>query len=211
MKIDGVILDVDGTLWDSTGVVAGAWTQAARDENLGLVVTREMTRAQFGKTMKIIARNLFGELPEERRDRLLESCCRYEQEALEKDTADLLYPGVHETLAALAKEYRLFIVSNCQAGYIELFLEKNGLAPLVTDFECYGNNGNEKGPNIRLVAERNGLSSPVYVGDTEGDREASDAAGVPFVWASYGFGEAKEYAAKIGAFSGLPGVLKTFG
>ena len=29
-RIDSLILDVDGTLWDSTGLVAKAWTQAVR-------------------------------------------------------------------------------------------------------------------------------------------------------------------------------------
>ena len=30
MKTDGIILDVDGTLWDSTPIVAGAWTRAVQ-------------------------------------------------------------------------------------------------------------------------------------------------------------------------------------
>ena len=28
MYTDGIIFDVDGTLWDSTAIVAEAWTQA---------------------------------------------------------------------------------------------------------------------------------------------------------------------------------------
>ena len=31
MKTDGIILDVDGTLWDSTPIVAGAWTRAVQE------------------------------------------------------------------------------------------------------------------------------------------------------------------------------------
>ncbi len=208
MKVDGVILDVDGTLWDSTEIVAKAWTQAAREEKLdGIVVTPRMAKEQFGKTMKTIARNLFGGLSEEERARLMERCSRREQQALRETTACLLYPGVRETMETLSASRRLFIVSNCQKGYIELLLAKNHLEPFVTDFECYGNNGNEKGPNIRLVVERNGLSSPVYVGDTAGDRESSAAAGVPFIYAAYGFGQVTDYAAKIESFPELPGVL----
>jgi hypothetical protein len=34
----------------------------------------------------------------------------------------LLYPGVREGLAQLKEKYPLFIVSNCQSGYIETFI-----------------------------------------------------------------------------------------
>ena len=92
----------------------------------------------------------------------------------------------------------LFIVSNCQSGYIELFLEKTGLADCITDSECAGRTGLSKGPNIRLVADRNHLQNPVYVGDIDGDRQASEEAGVKFCHASYGFGkvERKDYVMK---------------
>jgi len=33
----------------------------------------------------------------------------------------------------------------------------------------------------------------VYVGDTLGDAEAAKKAGLPFIWARYGFGDVKEY------------------
>ena len=31
MQFDALILDVDGTLWNSTGIVAKAWTKAVRE------------------------------------------------------------------------------------------------------------------------------------------------------------------------------------
>ena len=46
---------------------------------------------------------------------------------------------------------------------IELFLKKTGLAPYVTDTECFGDTGMKKAENIRLVVARNGLQQPVYV------------------------------------------------
>ena len=36
--------------------------------------------------------------------------------------------------------------------------------------------------------ERNRITSAAYVGDTQGDLEAARLAGIPFVWAAYGFG-----------------------
>ena len=38
--------------------------------------------------------------------------------------------------------------------------------------------------------ERNDIKSAVYVGDTEGDEKASRYAGIPFIYAAYGFGKA---------------------
>ncbi len=49
-----------------------------------------------------------------------------------------------------------------------------------------------KADNIRLIMERNHLEQVVYVGDTQMDADACKAAGVPIVFASYGFGTVKE-------------------
>ena len=42
--------------------------------------------------------------------------------------------------------------------------------------------------NILQVIRDYQLNAPVYVGDTDGDFHAAKTAGIPFVFASYGFG-----------------------
>jgi histidinol phosphatase-like enzyme len=42
--------------------------------------------------------------------------------------------------------------------------------------------------------------SSIYVGDTAGDQKAAKAAGIPFVYARYGFGEVEEYDFAIDSF-----------
>lgn len=203
-KFDSVILDVDGTLWDSTSIVAGAWNRAARE--CGLVdctIMPDTLRGLFGRTMAVIAENLFPDEALQKREEIMERCCRYEQEALEQDECRICYPGVIETVRELSEILPVFIVSNCQSGYIELFLEKTGLGPFVTDIECYGNNKKSKGENIRLLAERNHLQRPVYVGDTQGDCDASAEAGVPFIFAEYGFGQADRRDGSVKEFGEL--------
>ena len=65
-----------------------------------------------------------------------------------------------------------------------------------------------KDENIRLIIERNNLKSPVYVGDTQGDFDACKKAGVPFIWAAYGFGkDVVADAGKIDEFSELEKLL----
>ena len=51
--------------------------------------------------------------------------------------------------------------------------------------------------------ERNGVTKAVYVGDTQGDMEASEQAGLPFVWAAYGFGKPAHWDKRIDHFTDL--------
>lgn len=207
-KIDGIILDVDGTLWDSTGIVAGAWTRAVRDcGHPGVTVTAEQLKGLFGLTMDVIAQRLLPQLTVQEQKQVMDLCCVYEHQALMEDECRICYPGVISTVKELSEFVPLFIVSNCQSGYIELFLQKTGLGPYVSDIECFGNTGNGKAENIRLVTERNHLLRPVYVGDTQGDCDASGAAGVPFVYAAYGFGRPDHRDYEIREFSELRGLL----
>lgn len=200
-----MIFDVDGTLWDTTHVVAKAWNQAIKDCNIPHheVITPDRLKQEFGKTMTAIAASVFCDLPLAQQLSSMETCVRYEGIFIPKHEESLLYEGVKETIQELSKSHQLFIVSNCQGGYIELFMRKNGLEPYITDFESFGNTGRPKGENIRLIIERNGLDHTFYVGDTQGDYEACQQAEVPFVFASYGFGQPKGYAARIERFSDL--------
>lgn len=199
MKTDGIILDIDGTLWNSTPIVAEAWNEIIekRDDIPFRFTAKQLTQL-FGRPLPVIADMVFPFLEEKERYDLINECCEREHELLRASTQNILYPSVAETMKALCKKIPLFIVSNCQSGYIELFLEKTGLADCITDSECAGRTGLPKGPNIRLVADRNHLQNPVYVGDIDGDRQASEEAGVKFCHASYGFGEVekKDYAIK---------------
>ena len=201
MKFDSLILDVDGTIWNTTPIVAEAWNNAI-DQNFPQVphVTAEILQGQFGKTMNVIAENLFTGLSSDEKSVLMKECCRCEQLALHANTKNITYAGVVETIKKIAAKIPVFIVSNCQKGYIEVVIEKNGIQKWITDFECYGNNGKNKDENIRLIVERNNLKSPVYVGDTQGDFDACKKAGVPFIWAAYGFG--KDVGAGVGKNAG---------
>lgn len=186
--IDGVIFDVDGTLWDSTPIVEKAWNQALSDNGYSdVIITADRLKGLFGLPMDdIIADILPGESMEKRK-LLGPICFSYEHAYLEKE-AGIQYPGLKDTLEELSKRYPLFIVSNCQGGYVELFYRKTGYEKYFKDHLCPGDTGLLKADNILKIKNDYNLKNPVYVGDTHMDEEACRKAGVPFVFAEYGFG-----------------------
>jgi phosphoglycolate phosphatase len=199
-----IILDIDGTIWNTTGIVSVAWNKAIAESETGAKkVNAQILQAEFGKPMDKIAEDLWPELSVCQRQKLLMNCCTEEQIALKKNEIDITYPGVIETIRELTPRQNFYIVSNCQSGYIELTVEKTGLHDCIKDFECFGRTGKEKAENIQLLMSRNGISSAVYIGDTQGDADSCNQAGIPFFWAAYGFGKARNYVEKLNEFSEL--------
>ena len=189
---DGLIFDVDGTLWDSTPIVEKAWNQALKEAGiLDVTVSADQLKGLFGLPMKDIIDRVLPEKSEEVKEKFMPLCFSYEHAFLERESG-VLYPELANTLEVLSKKYPLFIVSNCQAGYIELFLKKTGFEKYFKDFTCPGDTGKLKAENIQIIAERNGLKKPVYIGDTQMDADACKKAGVEIVFAAYGFGTVKE-------------------
>ena len=161
----------------------------------------------FGKTMSEIADILLAKVPVEQRYPLMERCIDVGDGKLLDDPCDIGYPGVVETLEELAKRYRLFIVSNSQAGYPQTTMEKLGISHLIEGHLCFGDTGTDKGTTIRILMEKHSIQSAVYIGDTQGDYEASCNAGLPFVWVTYGFGVPEGYAYKADSFPELAGIF----
>jgi len=205
----GLIFDMDGTLWDSSENVAASWTEKAKA--LGYKrpdITKQDIMNVMGLTMDRIADIIFSELPQHERMELLEKCGNYENEYLRKH-GGVLYPDLEKTFIRLREKYPLFIVSNCQSGYIEAFLEYYGFGKYFDDIECYGNNLKEKGDNIALLTKRNGLDKAYYIGDIQGDYDATMKAGFDFIHAAYGFGKIDHPVPELMKFSDLPELLET--
>ncbi len=199
----GLIFDMDGTLWDSSKQVADSWTEALSIRGYkNRVITVEDMQRVMGKTMNVIADILFGDLPMEERYELLQFCGEYENEYLRR-VGGVLYPDLENTLSQLKEKYHLYIVSNCQSGYIEAFLYHYGFGHYFEDIECYGNNNLQKGANIRLLYERNQLDDAAYIGDIQGDYDATMEAELAFIHAAYGFGKIDHQVPKITTFSEL--------
>lgn len=119
---DGLIFDLDGTLWDSADTVCRSWNltlERLAPEFAGRI-TRSGIEGCMGMLMDDILRRLLPELREDRFSAVLDGILT-DENAYVAEHGGVLYPHVPETLALLAARYPLFIVSNCQDGYIEAF------------------------------------------------------------------------------------------
>ena len=202
-EIDAIIFDLDGTLWNTVDSCLKA-TSFVKEEHSDITrdVTKKQIESAMGKTSDEIVNIYYGYLPREKGE-------EYANEAFNKNVDNLLkeggtlYPNTRDTIIKLSKKYKLYIVSNCVKGYIESFFNTSGLKDYFSDYESYGNTLLSKGENIKFVIERNNLKNPIYVGDTKGDMEASNYAGIPFVYAAYGFGDVESFDYKIDDISEL--------
>ena len=159
MKVDGIIFDLDGTLWDSTKEVSKTWTSIVSKYNLKRKeVSIEDLKPCMGKLLDEIAEILFPGIESKVQMKIINECCEFESHKLDK---------------------------------------------YFSDYECPGRTGLTKGENIKLVIKRNNLKNPIYVGDTQGDANAAKFAGVPFIFAEYGFGEVEQYNESIKSFNEL--------
>lgn len=192
--LEALIFDLDGTLWDCVDTTVEAWNKSLLQRGLPPTMTRSEMEKTMGWTVRQVREGLFPGKSEDEATRLLNQFYEIENQLiLEKGGQP--YPNLKETLEALTEKYQLFLVSNCGCGYIESFLSFYQLEKLFTDHECNGATGLPKGENIRLVMHRNGIQKACYVGDTESDAAAAEQAGIPFLFASYGFGQVEKQRA----------------
>jgi phosphoglycolate phosphatase len=195
-----VLFDLDGTLWNSSREVLLCWNRVLAP--LGRRITPPEMDKLMGLTPREIADTQFFDLPPAERYALTDRCLTAEDPYLYARGARL-YPNVRETLRLLKKSCFIGLVSNCTEPYALAFLHAHGLTALFDDHETAGRTGLGKGENIRLLMARDRIEKAVYVGDTAKDLSAAQAAHIPFLYASWGFGNL-DVQPCVDAFSALP-------
>ncbi|REC50179.1 HAD family hydrolase [Chryseobacterium pennipullorum] len=207
MNYKNLIFDLDGTLWDPRATIIKIWNAVLLEHQL---IPKELKPEDMDQYMGLLAHDIVKDIvpgiSDQQAQEILSEIVAQENKVL-RIQGGLLYDGVEETLKSLSETHRLFIVSNCQDGYIESFLEYYQLEHLFVDFESHGRTTKRKSENIQLVMERNQLSAEnsIYVGDTQTDYDAAKVNGLPFIFCAYGFGKLADaaYTPSISRFSDL--------
>lgn len=199
-KPDSLIFDMDGTLWDAVDTYTQSWNATFQKLNINKMIERDHLASMVGWEGKKVLAALLPEYHEEERLEIYAHVNDLRHNLLPQ-AGGKLYPGVKEGLEQLSAKYKLFILSNCAKGIIQLFIDWAGFGEYITDELAYGVNHMPKNYNIQLLMEKHQLTAPVYVGDTEGDGYQSRLAGIPFVFVTYGFGQTEDYDLKFDNFS----------
>jgi phosphoglycolate phosphatase len=195
---DALIFDLDGTLWDAAEPTARGWNAALEELGAQTRVTVEGIRSVAGTPFVGCVEILVPELCPPAQE-TLHALDEREKTAI-AESGGTLFPGVQSGLTALRAKYPLYLVSNCQDWYLELFFEKSGLRECFTGADCNGLSGLSKAGMLRCLAESRGLQDAVYVGDTQGDHDSTREAGLSFAFAGYGFGSVSETDLTFGSF-----------
>jgi len=200
---DSLIFDLDGTLWDSTAACAEGWNRALHELNvIRKPLSSDDIKPMMGMANPELFSKVFPEVSETERAKTAERCLHHELDVIQQAGAPL-FPGVGAGISQLTLSYPLFIVSNCDEPYLDLFLKATGWLKVFKDWECYGRTQRPKTENIQSVVKRNHLKSPAYIGDTLGDESAARQASVDFFHAAYGFGRAERPLAAFQDFDQL--------
>ena len=198
MKYDSIGFDLDGTLWNATEAITLAWQKTAEIFNARIPDINDI-KGILGLNKIDLMNKLYPDMEYETQMQFFDKANEICDEVLALQGGQL-FDGLEETLKTLQKDFRLYIVSNCQDGYIERFLDYHKLGKYFCDSEHPDARCLSKGENIKALLERNGFGKSIFVGDTQGDCDAARFAGIPFVFASYGFGKADSPDYTINAF-----------
>lgn len=204
--MENIIFDLDGTLWDARKSIIDSWNVVLEKNGYNKISIEELTPL-IGLSQTEIIENLYNTEKKETIE-LIKLLSHGELEYLKKH-GGILYKNVKECLNLLKNKFNLFIVSNCQEGYIDVFLEYYQFQDIFKDFESAGRTKLSKSKNIEEIINRNNITNAVYVGDTHQDFISADINNIPFIYAEYGFGEVNDFNFSIKEFKELPIILNT--
>lgn len=185
-----LVWDLDGTLVDSVDDLATALNNVLRPRNLPLADRAEVTRL-VGNGARVLLERAFAA-----------RAAPFEDEALDAFLLDYTahaavltqpFPGVRDALATMADAGWVFAVcTNKPEGAARALLDALGLTPL---FQAIG--GGDSFPtrkpdpaHLLSTLHAVGASSreAVMVGDHENDVVAARGAGLPCIFAGWGYG-----------------------
>ena len=185
-RYDLIVFDWDGTVMDSTAVIAGSIQAACRD--LGLDIPDDVTaRHVIGLGLDQALRYAVPDMPEAMRPDLVE---RYRHHFLAQDQAIPLFSGARETIAELHDAgYRLGVATGKSRAGLHRAMEATGMKGYFHATRTADQTLSKPDPAMLLeLMDELGASASrtLMVGDTTHDLQMAQNAEVDAVAAGYG-------------------------
>ncbi len=185
-RYDLIVFDWDGTVMDSTAVIAGSIQAACRD--LGLTVPDDETaRHVIGLGLEQALRYAIPDMPEEMRPSLV---ARYRYHFLSQDQEIPLFEGARETIAELhGAGYWLGVATGKNSAGLNRALDSSGLRQYFHATRTADRTFSKPDPAM-LFELMDELSVSAFrtlmVGDTTHDLQMAKNAGVDVVAIGHG-------------------------
>lgn len=195
-NFDLIVFDWDGTIIDSTGLIAGCIQRAAQDLQFRVPTVAEAKHI-IGLGLLQSTETLFPELSPADRTRF---AARFREHYVPRDHEAPLYPGIVELLTTLAHPERFLAVATGKprAG-LERAFAHTGLKPHFQYTRCADEGFSKPHPDMLLKLMEFTSVSPqrtLMIGDTTHDLELAQNAGVAAVAVTYGAHSAAALAAQ---------------
>lgn len=185
-RYDLIVFDWDGTVMDSTAIIAGSIQSACRD--LGLTIpSDEAARHVIGLGLNQALRHAVPDAPEEMYEPLV---ARYRHHFLSQDEAIPLFDGARETIAELFDAgYALGVATGKNSAGLKRALESSGMKHFFHATRTAEQTFSKPNPamlfelmeELAVSAERT-----LMVGDTTHDLLLAQNAGVDVVAVGHG-------------------------
>jgi phosphoglycolate phosphatase len=199
--VDALIFDIDGTLWNASPASAKGWNLGLAKLGIERKVSVEQIERVAGHPFAQCVDTLLPGL-RARYSALLDTLNDYEIEIVKSEGGEF-FDGVLDGITQLASAYKVFLVSNCQEWYLNLFLDFSGLRSMLAGFDCHGMSGLPKPDMLARIRSTHALTNPVYIGDTAGDETAAKMANMAFIYVSWGFGKPEGEPKTVNSFTEL--------
>ncbi len=185
-QFDLIVWDWDGTIADSTGLISQALINAAQQAGLP-PLTEARARSIIGLGLRESIEVLFGDIPEFQAQAL---ATHYQRNYYASENAILLFPGIVETIAALAKKgCKQAVATGKGRRGLNQSLQQSGLEKFFqgtkTVDECFSKPHpqmlDELMDELVVMPERT-----LMIGDSQYDMQMGKNAGVITAAVSYG-------------------------
>lgn len=188
MQFDALVFDLDGTLWNTLAGCTKAWQQAVTEfGGEGSSITLELVKSAMGLTPHDFFAKVLPHFSDRERMQMGQRAVDLESFWIRKGLFEF-YASLPSFFKELSRERSLFILSNCEKPYLDLFLELSETQVFIKAAACYRNPLENKTANLIYLKDKYHLFNPLYIGDTETDRVSCEKVKVDFCYASYGFG-----------------------